>query len=449
MYHIINVITNILYIHPLTGAAAVYSSKDAAISVIQTFPNFEKFRPIVAINDDWKDREHERFKMGYYHRPAMLDPYALPLHFLHVSNNNPPLLCYTQNEEKGCLDKQSKISLSGYLERFHPTIKEFDRHIICSQYSALAIEYDGLKFTSSPEEIVKVYRNYCPGRLGVASSCMRGTFKTSVHPTYVYGAGDLAIAYLVDDKGRTTDRALCWPEKKIYGRVYGDSRLHECLKVRGYRASQFHTGSTKDSMEGARLLAIPYKDNYYIMPCVDEPIKASLTEDKKYFVLQRKGLAVLTGTGGFTIIPKPQICARCNAETTEMRMETVSTSADARTYARWCADCKNNHSFYCDGVGVRYDKSIPHYPTIEGVFWSANYLEGNRGFLCEKDKIAYPVRYKRYRVIAEIVENTSSVLSTRLEIWGRRAFENYAQRIPGGEDYYDKTKPELVQAFSK
>jgi len=77
------------------------------------------------------------------------------------------------------------------------------------------------------------------------------------HPSYVYGAGDLALA---------TDgasRVLVWPERKIIGRVYGPTykALVQELEDEGYAVG---------SLLGARLLSINFGQSRYLMPYIDE-----------------------------------------------------------------------------------------------------------------------------------------------------------------------------------
>ena len=157
-----------------------------------------------------------------------------------------------------------------------------ERREIEAEHSGQSFD-DGLKFASTPKEIVAVYTNYDEDCSQVADSCMRyeccdfpegGSPRPPQHPCSVYGAGDLAIAYTVNVAGQTTARALCWPEKKIYSRVYANDgdRLHRLLKKRGFKksggyygADNKHHASTRDadpdapSLAGARILRIAWR----------------------------------------------------------------------------------------------------------------------------------------------------------------------------------------------
>jgi hypothetical protein len=95
------------------------------------------------------------------------------------------------------------------------------------------------------------------------------TFRTSdylgdEHPVSVYAAGDLHLAYLEQQDGEITARALVWPERRKVGRTYGDTTtlLTKLLEL-GYEKPENY-----DAIKGARLLKIPYRQGY-IMPFLD------------------------------------------------------------------------------------------------------------------------------------------------------------------------------------
>src|SRR5262249_35481599 len=97
------------------------------------------------------------------------------------------------------------------------------------------------------------------------NSCMSGRagdYHGPCHPVRVYGAGDLAIAYL-EQGDEITARALCWPAKLIYGRPYGDEhRLSAALEKAGY------TYGHGTKLRGAKLLRIRSGDGF-VAPYID------------------------------------------------------------------------------------------------------------------------------------------------------------------------------------
>lgn len=115
-----------------------------------------------------------------------------------------------------------------------------------------------VKFATTPEDIERVY-------LTGPSSCMTkpaSHFASGgTHPVRMYGAGDLAVAYITKRRGEgITQRAMCWPAKKIYSRIYGTGPLEGFLKELGFTVGKF---------DGARLLKVKTDANRFILPYVD------------------------------------------------------------------------------------------------------------------------------------------------------------------------------------
>src|SRR5690606_37817316 len=130
-------------------------------------------------------------------------------------------------------------------------------------------------------------------------SCMshdRGAYNSSVHPTYVYGASDLAIAYLVNKRGRVSARALVWPERKIYGQIYGDTwRIEPALRDAGHTIAD-HTWAW--SFERARLLRIDDRPGVFVAPYVDDPAPNRARDEGDDLVLDWDGDILCASTSG-------------------------------------------------------------------------------------------------------------------------------------------------------
>jgi hypothetical protein len=271
---------------------------------------------------DWKARQRRRLESGELKPlPPEWDLKPIEDHFAHLSPKSNRLIAYTENEQKGILDKATQVRPAAYLKRYYPDLSDpFDlkalERKLAHKPDALEIEKektrlqenarkryagyidkgDGLHFAWTPDEIEWVYENGSE-RIGLdeydevpeddedskVTSCMtlryhrthhnpNGSWTSGIHPVRVYGAGDLAIAYTTGKSGNVSERAICWPERKVYGRVYSDGshRLVKLLKAEGYR--EF---SAKD-LEGARLLKMIYRDtkrdpaiDYFVMPHID------------------------------------------------------------------------------------------------------------------------------------------------------------------------------------
>lgn len=104
------------------------------------------------------------------------------------------------------------------------------------------------KYAKTQEEIIRVYR-FGP------HSCMKGRVSVAA-----YAKGDLAVAYLTHIKsGRIVARAVVWPKKGLYWRMYGDSkRLQHSLAYRGYRHGR---------LKGARIDANTFGGHLSIDGC--------------------------------------------------------------------------------------------------------------------------------------------------------------------------------------
>jgi hypothetical protein len=117
-----------------------------------------------------------------------------------------------------------------------------------------------VQFATTEDEIDFVYANG-------PSSCMggkppEGYWQTGINPVRAYAGGDLAVAWLPKrrDPSKPSQRAMCWPEKKIYSRIYGTGPLEQFLKSLGYTVGHFH---------GAKLKKIVLNDNQVVLPYID------------------------------------------------------------------------------------------------------------------------------------------------------------------------------------
>ncbi len=206
-------------------------------------------------SDTWRDRERERMGNGeYIAMPAEWDLEAIKDHFLHPSKDDPTKLAFIESPEKGVLDRQTRVTPGRYLERFYPHLSQTERN----RYIAMIDKPDGLHFAVTADEIIATYTR------GPSSCMSHPTEKFQsrpVHPVKPYAGGDLQVAYLKRD-GAITARALVWPERKLYGRVYGDiARIERALGDAGYKHGP---------LVGARLTKIWNSDyERYIAPYVD------------------------------------------------------------------------------------------------------------------------------------------------------------------------------------
>lgn len=248
-----------------------------------------------------------RFETGEWAKlPWADEPWANkhPNHFAHLGTADNCQVAFWPNEASAQMDQVSILSPGRYLTQY------FSEELTPTEIQVWATKVDvdcELKFASEPDEIVMVYSH--PNS---PASCMRydddySGWSGGMNPTRVYGAGDLAIAYL-ERKGKIVARGLCWPEKKVFGRLYGDTdRMTAQLKAAGFKEDQSeHHASARGegNFIGARLQKIVCDDHpdFYIMPYIDAGygVKEHPTDDSLFVMTRGDGTIPCTYTNGLT-----------------------------------------------------------------------------------------------------------------------------------------------------
>lgn len=241
---------------PRPFPCGVFPDGTTAASIIQSlsaqYPD-KKFqpRPLKDETRDWKAREQRRFDEQVY-VPLGIDLPPIKDHFAHKALKTPANVAFTPDASHGKVDKQVSIHINTYLQRFYPKLTVEQRRKAVWDYCGEELGNNVL-FAKTADEIEWVY-------LHGPRSCMAydvDYYGTTVHPVRAYAGPDLAIAYLKDGE-RVTARAVCWPDKKIFGGPYGDrDKLSESLKELGYK-----NYSSSSDFDGARLTYI-HQENYY------------------------------------------------------------------------------------------------------------------------------------------------------------------------------------------
>lgn len=212
----------------------------------------------------WQEREQAFFDTNTYQRPPW---YAEPFwiepagHYAHISLDDPTKIAFTENADKGERDIQTRMKPGKYLTKFFPDLTPKQVAFYAEWFvkgTKPAPNLGEVQFASTEEAIRHVYDEG-------PHSCM----KHSHSGVEVYAAGDLSVAYIEDlnrPEGKTViARALCWPEKKVYGRVYptpnenwmtdGWTSRDEAESVRfGLEQKLRGMGFNRGDFEGARLL---------------------------------------------------------------------------------------------------------------------------------------------------------------------------------------------------
>jgi hypothetical protein len=217
---------------------------------------------------DWRARQAQRLADGMLTRlPAKWDIAPITDHFAHLEPaKHPGMICFTENEDLGIIDRVTVLTPGRYLARYYGQMPDSEQRRLIA-----AIDPSGQLFLAwTPEEIVRVYKEG-------PSSCMDGIHnfdKLPVHPTYVYGAGDLAIAYTMNAQNRIQSRCMVWPEEKVFGRVYGDvERMTALLLDEGYDSDRDCNSADGNGghFNGVKLLKVLFENSTKaVMPYLDD-----------------------------------------------------------------------------------------------------------------------------------------------------------------------------------
>jgi hypothetical protein len=324
----------------------------------------------------WREREASRLLDGLYvslpsawaHLPKIADHYA------HVSYTDSAQIAFTPDDAKGMVDIQVTMRAGRYLTKFYPDMSPDEVRRL-----AAIIEADlELMFAKTPDEIVEAYLNG-------PSSCMshpKRDYLGHLHPVAVYGDSDLQLAYL-KRSGRVTDRCLVWPDKKLYGRVYGgaDGRIERALEKAGYKPG---------NLKGARIRKIENQNgDGYIMPYIDGCCSVS-DHDDEWFTIG--GHMDASSTSGVMDDHAGQMyCEWSDGYYDEDEMVYLE---DLTIYVHQ-DQIDGDQAFRCDGDGSCYSTRRTDMITDNrGRTYSQSWFDDNGGYFCEgMQEHVVPVRY--------------------------------------------------------
>jgi hypothetical protein len=271
------------------------------------------------VQDDWRGREATRLKDGTYaplpswwlQAPWWVGSTAEADHFAHISADGESI-AFTETPEKGALDRQLKMGVTAYLGRFFGG--KLGGYEIGSIAARLLYGDLEVKFSKSPADFQRVYEEQdvfhsCSDN----PSCMRYNrtdFRSSpaeIHPAYVFGAGDLAIAW-IEHKDSTPDnfkivaRAVVYPKEKTYVRTYGTSEqmnmaLTEKLKADGYKRTDCFKGARLLKVECRGGLVMPYIDGDHSVEVRGKFLRLDYENGDEYSPTETDGLLYLDGYG--------------------------------------------------------------------------------------------------------------------------------------------------------
>lgn len=346
----------------------------------------EKHQPRVVVSDDWQRRERERFNSGEYLPVAWqfaqfwLD--AAPevrLHFCHRSKDKPAFIAFTESPEKGARDIQTRLRPGVYLKRYFGEIlsdAEITRYARLHSMLSGEAEYE-IKFAKDAEHIQWVYENGPVSCMSLSAD----EYSSDCHPVRVYGDSDLQVAYIRAESDYhdrpIMARALVWPEKQVYGRVYPTpERYYDSARelagaakaalVSGLEAM----GYTSGDFRGAKIQKIEDSGGGYVMPYLDGV--QDVEERGEFFIITPHGSISATNTSG--LVESGPICEHCEERYCEDDGYNVYISRHSTE--TWCSSCHHNDSYYCHGYEESYSTNVDSVE-VEGETFSLYYARAN------------------------------------------------------------------------
>lgn len=345
----------------------------------------------------WTERENARFHDQTYKHPVWAGESFWTLsfynsgpaasHYAHVALGDPRMIAFTENAEKGEADRQTRMKPGKYLKKFFGDVLSDKKIAFYAEWWTKGDRPVGdaatrLRFAETEEDIIGVYERPGP------SSCMK-----DMDCVRVYAAGDLQVAYLVDedDEDVVAARALCWPAKEVFGRFYPEDgegeTLFAALRAKGWTSIR----EDSSAFEGARLLKEEGDDGGWVMPYLDHSYGVRDAGD--HFVMSRKNYEIYCdSTSGEIDGPDRSDCDECGARVLSEDTYTVHSGVGRGWAGRgligtgemtWCESCYENGSFYCDALNENFDSATVESVEVGDETWALPYAQEN-ALCCDK-----------------------------------------------------------------
>lgn len=257
----------------------------------------------------WLAREYMRIFHGVYIETEVtraLNRSFAAQYCVHVSNEDRNMIAFTPTVEMGQQDRQLKMAIGKFMRKYF--LLWTDEQIQKMEARHRSEINATFEIATTKEEIYKVYTSMVGD-----SGCMRHTkthFDTVEHPSAVYEAPGMGVAYTKDSDGAIKSRSVVWVNPsdetdKRYVRIYGDSILCRLLERAGYR---------KSHLAGAKFKAILQEGTQYVFPYLDGPGGAQSELDGSYVaMLDDNWLLCLTSKEAKTLDDGEQTVVRCKS----------------------------------------------------------------------------------------------------------------------------------------
>jgi hypothetical protein len=326
--------------------------------------------------------------------------------FPHISKSKRGNIAFTESADRGKRNIKTSSKPGRYLQRFYDLPRDTVQ-LYARDFTAQFGEVQ-LRFASTIEELDMLFaKDFGP------NSCMTYELHCYVNkypPTRVYANSDLQVAYIAltdedDNVYRATARCVVWPEKKLFGRIYGDdSYLGKMLREQGYKHGYF---------AGAKLPKIPVdgRPDEWHMPYLDGHCDVKDNGDHWVICKETAGDVTAQSTSG-TICCNGNYCECCEGPI-RRNYATYITDADQT----WCRSCRDEHAFYCERCTNWYsDDTENHKIMPEEEDWCERCIEAFAGF-CDATET-----YWRQRDLIVMEENG--------ELWNADYFKQNGKHCP-------------------
>jgi hypothetical protein len=221
-----------------------------------------------------------------------------------------------------------------------------------------------------------------------------------IHPAEMYAAGDLALAHFWDEKTKkATARAVVWPEKKIYGSMYGDTpRLTKALKDLGYTQVNYSGTSKGCFPPGVRFhkLENPHRKGHYVAPYLDN-FSCALVDEGDFAVTLPVDMTpdkypkdkriLIRGNYGEWV--GSRMCPKLRNMQPEHGLEGGKWFHIEGINEDWSEQAKNNHAFTCAHDKKLWPKEDKYRMVIGGQSYSRAAAEAIGSFKCSVTNLDY------------------------------------------------------------
>ncbi len=355
----------------------------------------EKLMVKIVVNPLWRNREKDRMVDGTYRRMPWYahdwwrSEQAVAIHrnhFAHPSLERAGWVAYTKDDEDGTQDKQTIVRAGAYLKKYFSRVLHYygvsERQLV----TQFMLEYGPLdvNFAATEDDIISVYEHG-------PETCMVGREwpHDGRNPSYIYAAGDLQVAYL-GDLEECSARAVVWPAKKKFSRVYGDvARLTKGLERLGYSWGAPIGAKIKRVMINEVVFdpqqGVP--SECFIAPYIDKTNQRggghlSAIDKGDHLEICPEGTLGshhCGGANGMTghYVPREDeyptfTCENCGVGG-HRQLLPVHLDTQEEEIQDWCPKCCNRGTFHCGYSGFHFKNGTVQPVMVDGNIWAKYY----------------------------------------------------------------------------